>query len=108
MVTMLLLWGSNVGLTKYGPLTLKTGVTFDESTSLELANWHKDIVDGKIDTSRKNISIIMLDELGDEAVRLNIVNAIASKYTISPLVSKNNEIVIETLEITHEGITRVK
>ena len=95
-----------VGQQKVTALVLKTGVTFDAAASLELANWHKDTVNGKI--SQKNVSIIMQDHEGREGARFNIVNGIASKYTVSPLNSKNNEIAIETLEIANEGITRVK
>jgi phage tail-like protein len=99
--------GKQPGMRKTGPLTCKTGATADGASSLELANWFKDVVDGKIATSRKNVSIIILDELGDEAIRYNIINAFPSKYTVSALNSKNNEVFIETLELSVEEAHRI-
>ena len=61
------------GLTKYGPITLKWGVT----DSLELHDWHQRIVDGKID--RKSISIVVIDEAGKDKARWNISEAWPSK-----------------------------
>jgi phage tail-like protein len=97
-----------VGLHEVGPLILKKGVTFDEPSSLELSNWHKDVVEGKLETSKKNISVIMIAQDGfTEGARFNVVDGIPTKYTISPLNSKNNEVVIESLEIQNKGVTRV-
>jgi phage tail-like protein len=95
------------GMTEIGLLTCETGVTTDGASSLELSNWFKDVEDGKIATSRKNISIIVLDEQGDEAVRYNIINAFPSKYTVADLNSKNNEVFIEKLEISAEEWQKV-
>jgi phage tail-like protein len=92
----------------YGPLTLSSGITFDEAASLELENWFQDIIDGKIETSRKNISVILLTPEGNEGVRYNIINAFPSKLTVSPLNSKNNETAIKTVEFQNEGCKRVK
>lgn len=92
------------GLTKYSNVVLKYGIT----DSMELFNWYKDIVDGKIKTSRKNISILFLDEQGNEATRWTFVQAWPTKYTPPPGNAKANEIAIETVEIAHEGMLRVK
>jgi|SRR5215211_984702 len=92
------------GLTKYSNIVLKYGIT----DSMELFNWYKDIVDGKIKTSRKNISVLFLDEQGNEATRWTFVQAWPTKYTPPPGNAKANEIGIETLEIAHEGMLRVK
>ena len=43
------------GLTKYGNITLKRGVT----DSQVIYQWHKDIVDGKIGDKRKSIAIVV-------------------------------------------------
>ena len=59
------------GLTKYSNIILKRGIT----ASLELYNWYKDTEDGKISTSRKNVSIILLDKLGKEQARWDFVHA---------------------------------
>lgn len=94
------------GLIKYANVVLKWGVT----DSLDLYNWHKDIVDGKISasTSRKKVSILLLDEQGNEKLRWNFINAWPTKYDAPDLNAKGNDIAIETLELAHEGMTRMK
>ncbi|MDD4767589.1 MAG: phage tail protein [Desulfotomaculaceae bacterium] len=89
------------GLTKYGNITLKWGVT----DSMEIYNWHKAVVDGNV--QRKNISIIAVDEAGGDQARWEIVNAWPTKYDPPDFNAKGNEVGIETLEIVHEGMTRV-
>jgi phage tail-like protein len=92
------------GLSKYSNVVLKWGIT----DSMDLFKWYKDIVDGKIKASRKNISILLLDEIGQEASRWTFKQAWPMKYTSPPVNAKANEIAIETLEIAHEGIERTK
>jgi phage tail-like protein len=94
------------GLTKYGNITLKWGVT----DSLEIyENWRKLVEQGKMDKARKkNVSIILMDEEGKPAARWNFVNAWPSKYDAPDLTAKGNDVAVETLEIVHEGMTRVK
>lgn len=89
------------GLTKYGNITLKWGIT----DSLEIYNWHKGVIDGSI--QRKNISIILVDETGADKARWNIINAWPVKYGPSEFNAKGNDAAIETLELVHEGMTRV-
>ena len=92
------------GLTKYGNFTLKWGI----ADSMELYNWYKDIVDGKINTSRKTIHIRLLKEQGldDFAASWTFINAWPTKYDPGDFNAKNNEIFIEVLEIAHEGMIR--
>ena len=89
------------GLTKYGNVTLKWGIT----DSMEIYNWHKAVVDGNI--QRKNISIIVVDEAGNDKARWEIVNAWPTKYDPPDFNAKGNDVAIENLEIVHEGMTRV-
>lgn len=92
------------GLIKYGNVVLKWGVT----DSMELYNWHKDIVNGKIAKSRKRLSILILDEEGKEVSRWNFDQSWPTKYDAPDLNAKNNEIAIETLELAVENMERVK
>ena len=89
------------GLTKYGNITLKWGTT----DSMELYKWHLDVINGKVD--RKHISIIVLDEVGNDRARWNFVNAWPTKYDPADLNAKGNDVSIELLEIVHEGMERV-
>lgn len=89
------------GLTKYGNVTLKWGVT----TSLELYNWHRQIVDG--DIVRKNITIVSVNEIGDDVNRWEVVDAWPSKYDPMDFNAKGNDVGIEMLELANEGVKRV-
>jgi phage tail-like protein len=93
------------GLTKYGNLSLKWGIT----DSMELYNWHKDVTLGKIESDklRKNISVIVIDEEGNDKSRWNFVQAWPTKYDAPDLTAKGNDVSIETLENVHEGMERV-
>lgn len=90
------------GLTKYGNVTLKWGVT----TSMELYNWHRQIVDGEI--VRKNITIVSVNEIGDDVNRWEVSEAWPSKYDPMDFNAKGNDVGIEMLEIANEGVKRVK
>jgi len=89
-----------VGRTKQNNLTLKWGLT----DSRELYNWYRDVVNGKI--QRKNGSIIVLDLEGQEKVRWNFREGWPTKWDGPDFTAKGNDVVIETLEIAHEGIER--
>ena len=91
------------GLTKYGNITLKKGVT----DSLELYSWHKSVVDTGALGARKNVSLILVDEEGNDKARWDIVEAWPTKYDSSDYSAKGNEVVIETLELVNEGVSRV-
>ncbi|MHC1599762.1 MAG: phage tail protein [Candidatus Methanospirareceae archaeon] len=93
------------GLTKYGNVTLKWGIT----DSLELyENWRKPVEDGKMADARKNVAIILMDEEGSPAARWEFVEAWPSKYDAPDLNAKGTDVAVETLEVVHEGMKRVK
>jgi phage tail-like protein len=90
------------GLTKYGNITLKRGVT----ESQVIWQWHKDILDGKVGDKRKTITIIVVDEAGKDKARFVVSEAWPTKYDPSDLNAKGNEVLIEVLELVNEGIER--
>jgi phage tail-like protein len=92
------------GLVKYSNLVCKRGVT----DNMELFEWYKEIVEGKINTSRKTVSVLLLDEQGNESSRWDFAEAWPTKYDPPDLNATGNEIAIETLEMAHEGMLRTK
>jgi phage tail-like protein len=83
------------------PLVLTGGIiSGDDSVS----DWYKKTEDGKVE--RKNGSVCLLDESGDEKLRWNFVSGWPSKYEVSGFNATANEVVVETLTIVHEGITK--
>ncbi len=94
------------GLTKYGNITLKWGITVG-GTALDLFKWHADVSAGQIKEKRKKVVIVVQDEAGVDAARFVISEAWPVKYDPSDLNAKGNEVMIELLELANEGIERV-
>lgn len=91
------------GLTRYGNITLKAGVTH----SLELYNWRKQVIAGDIASAHRQVAIIVQDESGTDQARWVVRDAWPSVYDASDLNAKGNEVLIELLELVNEGIERV-
>lgn len=92
------------GLIKYGNLTLKWGIT----DSMELYEWRKQVEQGKMKDARRNIAVVILDEEGNPKSRWEFVFAWPTKYDAPDLNATGSDIAVETLEIAHEGMERVK
>jgi phage tail-like protein len=94
------------GLTKYGNITLKRGLTVDAG-AMDLFKWHQDVWTGQVKGKRKNVVIVAQDEAGVDTARFVITGAWPVKYDPSDLNAKGNEVMIEVLELGNEGIERV-
>lgn len=89
------------GLKKYGNITLKQGL----ADSMVFYEWIAEGVSGAV--QRKTITITLLDEEENPAASWQVINAWPTKYTASDFNATSFEVAIETLEIAHEGMTRV-
>ncbi len=90
------------GLTKYGNITLKWGVT----DSMDLYKWLEDCTNGTI--ARKNVTITAIDETGADKAAWQIIQAWPTKYTAPSFNGSGKEVAIETVELAHEGMKRTK
>jgi phage tail-like protein len=89
------------GKTSYSDITLKWGLT----NSRELWDWRQKVIDGKV--MRKNGSIVVFDLSNHvEVARWNFVNAWPSRWEGPAFNAKGNDLAIDTLVLSHEGITR--
>jgi len=91
------------GLTRFGNIVLRRGVT----TSLELVQWHRQVVAGPVGASRRNVVIVVEDGAGADLLRFVVSDAWPAKIGTSRLDACANEILIESLELANEGIERV-
>lgn len=89
------------GMPKFGKLVIKWGIT----NSMEIYNWFKSGLNG--DIQYKQVSIIALDMEGNDKARWELINAWPSKYQAPDFNAKGNDVAVETLEISYEGINRV-
>jgi phage tail-like protein len=94
------------GLTKYGNITLKWGLTIGGS-ALDLFRWHADVSAGQIKERRKKVVIVVQDEAGVDSARFVVTDAWPVKYEPGDLNAKGNDVMIELLELVNEGIERV-
>ncbi|HKB14311.1 MAG TPA: phage tail protein [Vicinamibacterales bacterium] len=90
------------GLTRYGTVTLKRGVT----ASGDLFAWHRQVATGD-PSYRRNVAIVVLDEAGADIARYLVHDAWPIKYDPGGLHAKGNEVFVETLELVNEGVERV-
>src|SRR5436305_800928 len=90
------------GLTKHSNLSLKRGYTDDQ----QLWKWFEDVMTGRTENIRKNISVVQLDMAGQEVYRWNLFQAFPVKYTAPAFNAKGNDLAIETLEIAYERVER--
>jgi phage tail-like protein len=88
------------GKTSYPDVTLKWGVT----DSRELYDWHRAAINGAVE--RKNGSIILQNDLGEEAVRWNFFDAWPSKWAGAALNATGNAVAVDTLTVTCERVER--
>ncbi len=88
-----------IGPTRYpSNLILKHGLT-DRN---ELWEWYQQVLQGIID--RRNLSIILLDNAGDERRRWNFLKAYPMRWQGPQLRAAGNEIAVQSLELVHRGL----
>lgn len=92
------------GLQKFSNITLKRGITDDQ----DIWKWRLMVMDGKIKDARKDGQIILLDDEGNEAAEWTFTQGWPSKWTGPTFNATANEVAIDTIEIVHEGVKRVK
>lgn len=91
------------GLAKYSNITLKKGVITDKN----MYDWViKMAANGKIE--RNDLTITLMDEAGEDKASWQIVEAWPVKYAVSEFKAQGNDVLMETIELTHEGMTRTK
>jgi phage tail-like protein len=72
--------------------------------SRELYDWHLTAVNGQI--QRKNGSIILQNDNGQEKIRWNFFSAWSSKYDAPDFNAKGNDVSIDTLTVSCERVER--
>lgn len=87
----------HAGLTTYPPLKLKRGLV-DPALWL----WHQAVILGRV--RRLPLSVVLFDEVGDEAWRWIAVAAFPSRWTGADLDAAQNAVATETVEFVHHGL----
>ncbi len=88
------------GLVNYSNISLKWGITDDP----EIWQWRQRAIDGRAE--RRNISIVLLNDAGEERVRWNLRNCWPTMWKAPDFNAQSNDVAIECLEVVHEGVAR--
>jgi len=103
------------GRTHYEPITLEAGLTTDpefERWALQLIRHDQTIDPPRVADPdfRREVEVFVYDIDNNRPVKKFVLhNAWVSKYTaMSELAAEANEVLIETIEIQHEGFQRVE
>lgn len=87
------------GRTRVSRLTLKQGMVASD----DLFRWYLDMAYGK-KVERRNISVVMFDEAGEELRRWNFLNAYPVRWVGPSLEAGSGSTAVETLELAHDGL----
>ncbi|HZS37282.1 MAG TPA: phage tail protein [Polyangia bacterium] len=88
------------GLVNVTNITLAHGITSESS----LWDWYNDVANGKI--ARRDIAIVLFDDLQNERIRWTVKNAWPTKWSGPSFDATSDAIAIETLELVHEGVEK--
>ncbi len=88
------------GMQTFGDLTLKRGIFAGDN---EYYDWWNTVSLNTIE--RRDITVSLLNESHEPVVVWTVKNAFPTKVTSTDLNSTGNETAIETLVVSHEGLT---
>jgi phage tail-like protein len=86
------------GRVRYSNVTLTRGIT----TSRDLWDWWQTVVDGALE--RRDVSIALLDDARRPVLRWLLRSAWIAKIEGPELEAGGNEVAIESVVLTHEGL----
>lgn len=86
------------GRVSYGRLVLRRGFAGNAT----LFQWWQSVAEGAVD--RRNVRIVLLDEGRSPVATWQVRRAWPAKLESSDLDALGNDVVIETLELEHEGL----
>jgi len=89
------------GRPKYAEVVLKRGLT----SSTDLHDWFKEVVDAASETPYKTAAIVVIDRTGERVAEFNLEGCWPSKLSVSDLAAGSDDVMIEELTIQHEYLS---
>lgn len=86
------------GRVRYPNVTLRRGLT----ASRDLWEWWKTVRDGALE--RRTVVITLLNDAGEPLLRWRLREAWIATFVAPDLNAEGNDVAIETIELTHEGL----
>jgi phage tail-like protein len=90
------------GAMKWANISLERRI----DASAALWEWRKQVIDGDVDSARRNGSIVLYDSKHTEVARWNFIDGWPAKWTGAELDAGGSDVATEKVEIAHEGLER--
>ena len=90
------------GAMKWADITLKKRI----DSARDLWEWRLEVENGDIDSARRDGSIVLYDSTHTEVARWNFMAGWPSKWKGADLNAGEDQIAVEEITITHEGLVR--
>lgn len=90
------------GAMKWTDITLKKAI----DSKRDLWEWRRQVETGDIANARRNGSIVLYDSMHNEVARWNFFDGWPSKWKGADLNAGENQVAVEEITITHEGLER--
>ena len=87
------------GLTRYANITLRRGMT----ATLDLFHWFHAVSTLGADANRRSVTIFVQDDAGVDVLELKVERAWPARYHIGELDARRSAVLIEAVELAHEG-----
>jgi phage tail-like protein len=84
-----------------GTLVLKRGLV----SSSALLRWYTDVLQGRLQESRRQVSIILYDSRETQVARWDLSGAYPYRWSGPQLQADSNQVAVETLELYFERVT---
>jgi phage tail-like protein len=88
------------GIKKFSDVTMKKGIV---KSGHKVWDWFNEIKTNTI--QRKSVTISLLDETGAPAMVWTLANAFPNRISGTDLKAQGNEVAVETIQFSHEGLT---
>jgi phage tail-like protein len=92
-----------LGQTEYEDLVMERNVIKGDST---LRDWRDDIRQGKIESARKTVSVVLLTETGETVIEWQFTNAWVKEYDPPELVAGSTEVATESCTVAYDEMVR--
>lgn len=96
------------GLTKFGNITLRWGVTDDA----DFLDWIHTVApnnqEGPSSIERKTVTVTLIKDDGSDGPQWQMINAWPVGYTVPDLNGLGSEVAIQSLELCHEGLQLIE
>jgi phage tail-like protein len=90
------------GQLQWSNINLKRGV----DSNSQLWKWRQKVIDGYVDTARMDGTVEVVDWEGKPVSTYSFVRGWPCKYSAPGLNASGNDILVEEIEIAHEGFKR--